>query len=163
MSKKRLIEKIVSGGQSGADRVALDWAILHGIPHGGWCPKGRVAEDGPIGLQYDLLETPSDRYAERTEWNIRDSDGTVIFSIREQLSGGSLTTLELARRYQKPHLHLSAAHGQLAAKTLRNWIMAHGIRVLNVAGPRVSEEPEIARFVEQVLNETFLPDELKAS
>jgi hypothetical protein len=163
MSKKRLIEKIVSGGQSGADRAALDWAITQGIPHGGWCPKGRVAEDGAIGVQYDLLETPSDRYAERTEWNVRDSDGTVIFSIREQLFGGSLTTLELAKRYQKPHLHLSAAHGQYAPRALRNWIGANKILVLNVAGPRVSEEPEIARFVEQVLNETFLRSEPRVS
>ncbi len=63
--------KIVSGGQTGADRAALDFAIAHGIPQGGWCPKGRKAEDGPIPDRYQLKETPSDNYAQRTEWNVR--------------------------------------------------------------------------------------------
>lgn len=80
--------KILSGGQTGTDRAALDWAIAHGIPHGGWCPKGRKAEDGPIDGRYQLQETPSSSYVERTEWNVRDSDGTVVFSIAAVLTGG---------------------------------------------------------------------------
>jgi hypothetical protein len=72
------IERIVSGGQTGADRAALDWAIARHVPHGGWCPKGRKAEDGVIDARYELMETPSDFYEERTLWNVRDSDGTVI-------------------------------------------------------------------------------------
>lgn len=67
-----LIEKLVSGGKTGADCAALDVAIRHGFPHGGWCPKGRLAEDGPIGGQYNLTETPSGDFIQRTEWNVRD-------------------------------------------------------------------------------------------
>ena len=73
--------KIVSGGQTGADRAALDWALRHNVECGGWCPKGRKAEDGPIDPKYPLKETPSAAYLQRTEWNVRDSDATVLFSI----------------------------------------------------------------------------------
>ncbi len=100
--------KIVSGGQTGADRAALDWAIKKGIPHGGWCPKGRKAEDGRIDAKYQLQDTPSSNYLQRTEWNVRDSDGTVILSIGKRLSGNSSGTLELAIKHRKPYLHLSA-------------------------------------------------------
>lgn len=71
-----LVDKIISGGQTGADRAALDWAIAIGVSHGGWCPKGRKAEDGEIDGRYNLRETPSADYPQRTEWNVRDSDGT---------------------------------------------------------------------------------------
>ena len=74
-----VIEKIVSGGQTGADRAALDFAIERGISQGGWCPKGRMAEDGPIHARYQLKETPSSGYVQRTEWNVRDGHGTVVF------------------------------------------------------------------------------------
>ncbi len=77
------VPKIMSGGQTGADRAALDFAIGHGIKHGGWCPKGRRAEDGAIDARYQLKETPSANFVQRTEWNTRDSDGTVVFSIGE--------------------------------------------------------------------------------
>ena len=76
-----MIEKIISGGQTGADRAALDWAIWRNIPHAGWCPKGRKALDGPLDYRYNLEETPSGNYLQRTEWNARDSDGTVIFTL----------------------------------------------------------------------------------
>ena len=85
----RVIQKIISGGQTGADRMALDWAISHEISHGGWCPKGRKAEDGPLGSKYLLKETPTSDYPQRTEWNVRDWDGTVIFSLARALTGGS--------------------------------------------------------------------------
>ena len=97
------IAKIASGGQTGADRAGLDFAIEHGIPHGGWCPKGRLAEDGPIDARYDLKETPSSNYLQRTEWNARDADGTVVFSIGPTLSGGSKKTVSLAHKHGKPH------------------------------------------------------------
>ncbi len=99
-----MIEKIISGSQTGADRAALDWAIEHGIPHGGWCPKGRLAEDCPIDARYQLQETPGSSYLQRTEWNVRDADGTVIFSITSGLSGGSKKTLDLAKKHNKPVL-----------------------------------------------------------
>lgn len=93
-----VIEKIVSGGQTGADRAGLDFAIEQAIPHGGWCPMGRLAEDGPIDSKYALTETPSASYPQRTEWNVRDSDATVIFTITAQLTGGSLKTWNVAKR-----------------------------------------------------------------
>src|SRR5579872_54855 len=102
-----MIEKIISGGQTGADRAALDFAIAQGIPHGSWCPKGRRAEDGAIDRHYQLAETPDADCAQRTEWNVRDADGTVILTIARQLSGGSKTTAEFAVQYRKPWLHLS--------------------------------------------------------
>src|SRR2546428_7239726 len=100
-----MIEKIISGGQTGADRAALDFAIARGIPHGGWCPRGRLAEDGVISDRYQLTETPSANSAQRTEGNVRDSDGTVIFSIGPKLTGGSKQTAEFARQHRKPCLH----------------------------------------------------------
>jgi hypothetical protein len=113
--------KIVSGGQTGADRAGLDWARKHGIPHGGWCPKGRRAEDGPIDAKYQLQESPSSNYLQRTEWNVRDSDGTVILSIGEHVTGGSLKTVELAIKHRKPHLHLSTSKDN-AASELKKWM-----------------------------------------
>lgn len=148
-----LIERIVSGGQTGADRAALDWAIEHNVPHGGWCPKGRKAEDGPLAARYNLIETPTDNYIQRTEWNVRDSDGTVIISISSTLSGGSRNTAEFADGYKKPWLHLSATReGYGASRLLRELVILHRIRVLNVAGPRAYSEPEVGRFVTRVLD-----------
>src|SRR5204862_6255637 len=126
---------IVSGGQTGADRAALDFAIEHGIPHGGWCPKGRVAEDGTIDPRYQLKETPSKNYVQRTEWNARDSDGTVVFSIPAALTGGSEQTTDLARQHHKPVLHLWRDGGLSSPEqALRQFIRDHDIQLLNVAG-----------------------------
>jgi len=101
-----LIDKIVSGGQTGADRRALDFAIERGIPHGGWCPRGRKAEDGSLNTRYRLRETPSSSYPQRTEWNVRDSDGTAVFSISPVLTGGSKKTVDLAHKHRKPVVHI---------------------------------------------------------
>jgi hypothetical protein len=152
-----VLARIQSGGQTGADRAALDWAIKHHIPHGGWCPKGRRAEDGPLDACYQLKETPSANYLQRTEWNVRDSGGTVVFSIGEHLTGGSLKTMELAIKHRKPHLHLSAASKDHAASELIQWIQQNNIRVLNVAGPRASKEPKVAEFVIAVLDAALTP------
>src|SRR5262245_64743943 len=130
-----MLSKIISGGQTGADRAALDWAIDRGKAHGGWCPNGRKAEDGTIDRRYNLVETPSEDYSQRTEWNVRDSDGTAVFSIRKELRGGSLLTVELAARYNKPVIHLCAQDEQADhAQELRSFIEMFGISVLNVAG-----------------------------
>jgi hypothetical protein len=101
------IPKFVSGRQTGADRTDLDWAIARGVPHGGLCPKGRKAEDGKISTRYQLKETPSNNYVQRSEWNMRDSDSTVAFSIAAVLTGGSKKTVQLAHEHRKPVLHLS--------------------------------------------------------
>jgi hypothetical protein len=100
------IAKVISGGQTGADRAALDFAIGAGIPHGGFCPRGRKAEDGPIAKCYELQEATSADYLQRTEWNVRDSDATVVFTIRSELSGGSLRTITFAKKHGKPSLHM---------------------------------------------------------
>src|SRR4051794_40670415 len=92
------LKRIVSGGQTGADRAALDWAIDNGIEHGGWCPNGRRAEDGHIDPRYQLRETPFSKYVQRNEWNVRDSDGTVLITIDSRLVGGTKQTLEFARK-----------------------------------------------------------------
>ena len=96
--------KIVSGGQTGADRAALDWALANGLPCGGWCPLGRLAEDGVIDARYPLRETPEPSPAQRTEWNVRDSDGTLIVSLAKRLIGGTRLTEDLTMRLAKPHL-----------------------------------------------------------
>jgi Circularly permutated YpsA SLOG family len=149
-----MLSKIISGGQTGADRAALDWAIGRGISHGGWCPKGRKAEDGTIDHRYNLVETPSEDYSQRTEWNVRDSDGTAVFSIRRELQGGSLLTAELASQYNKPMIHLRREDERTNhAQELRSFIKEFGISVLNVAGPRESDEPGVYRFAARVLDQ----------
>ena len=154
-----VLQKIISGGQTGADRAALDFAIARGIPHGGWCPRGRLAEDGAIPGRYQLSETPDSDFSRRTEWNVRDSDGTVIFSIAPALAGGSRQTAKLAQRYQKPCLLLSRERdGETAAGKLRDFLAGQGIKVLNVAGPRQSQEPEVGRFTIETLEQWRMSD-----
>jgi hypothetical protein len=147
---------IVSGGQSGADRAALDWAIAHGVSYSGWCPRGRRAEDGRIDACYALRETSSPGYGHRTEANVLNSDGTVIFSISEELTGGSRLTADLARKHGKPLLHLAAErHNEDHARVLYAFVEEHAIEVLNVAGPRASKEPRVGAFVRRVLTAAF--------
>jgi hypothetical protein len=133
---------VVSGGQTGVDRAALDAAIAAGIPHGGWCPRGRLAEDGAIPDRYALVEHASPDYAARTLANVVDSDGTLILA-RGALAGGTALTRALAERHAKPLLviDLDASPDPAA---VRAWIEAHDMRVLNVAGPRESQQPGIA-------------------
>ena len=152
-----MIGKIISGGQTGADRAALDVAIRHGMPHGGWCPKGRKAEDGPLGGQYQLIETPSASYLQRTEWNVRDSDGTVVFTLAPKANGGSLRTIESATRYRRPCLHLARLghSGEAPAVLLQQFVARHRISILNIAGSRESKEPGIYRWVTDVIEDAF--------
>lgn len=154
---KATLTRIISGGQTGADRAALDFAIARGLPHGGWCPQGRSAEDGIIPARYGLIETPTADTTQRTEWNVRDADGTVIFTIAETLSGGSEKTAQFADQHQRPCLHLSRVTiGARSVKMLEEFLQTNSIRVLNVAGPRQSEEPEVNSYVRGVL-EDLLP------
>jgi len=156
MEEQVRIEKIMSGGQTGADRAALEFAIKQGIPHHGWCPRGRKAEDGLIPSRFKLKETPSAGYSQRTEWNARDSDGTVVFTVTDQLEGGSKKTILCARRFGKPWLHLAAKRpGADHAGLLRRFVERNQIKVLNVAGPRGSEAPAISKFVTSTLRSAF--------
>jgi hypothetical protein len=155
------IKKIVSGGQTGADRGALDAAIEMGVPHGGWCPKGRLAEDGLIPSGYRLRETATPSYAERTEANVIDSDATVLFT-DGPATGGSLQTIEFAIRHGRPWLHVDIARMSYAqaANAICKWLagLSHtssscrGPRlVLNVAGSRESACPKMHRYVNAVV------------
>jgi hypothetical protein len=133
--------RVVSGGQTGVDRAALDVAIALGIPHGGWCPHGRRAEDGVIPARYALVEHESADYAARTQANVADADATLILA-RGPLSGGTALTRDLARRLRKPFLIVELGTGP-DPKAVREWLAGHAVGVLNVAGPRESQRPGI--------------------
>jgi hypothetical protein len=144
--------KIISGGQTGADRAALDAAIELSIPYGGWLPRGRKAEDGPVPKHYQLQEMASPDYRDRTRKNILDSDGTLIVSFGP-LTGGSALTEALAIRHNRPCLHLDMEHisSDKAVAALEQWLQKFEISTLNVAGPRASGEPRIYNTVKEML------------
>ena len=145
-----MLKKIVSGGQTGVDRAALDAARELGIPHGGWCPRGRLAEDGRIRRRYRLAETPSAGYAQRTGWNVRGSGATLIIN-RGRLDGGTLYTAQLAlERHRKPLLILHLGR-RIERSRVRAWLRRNRIRVLNVAGPRESKRRGIYRQAKALL------------
>jgi len=157
-----MITKIVSGGQTGADRAALDVALEEGIRHGGWVPKGRKTEDGPLPERYQLTEMPTESYPARTEQNVIDSDGTVVFSHGE-LTGGSAVTKELAMKHGRPvlHIELNKVNAFKAAETIATWVAENGIRVLNVVGPKASKDPQIYGAVYKVLTVTLYLDQIR--
>ncbi|HEV7929186.1 MAG TPA: putative molybdenum carrier protein [Nitrosospira sp.] len=148
-----VIHKIVSGGQTGADRAALDWAIARGIEHGGWCPAGRRAEDGAIPARYSLWQTPGRDYRQRTKWNVRDSDATLIITPSPELTSGSLFTQECARNLSRPYLHVHPC--TMWRDWIRTFLGTNSIRVLNVAGPRGSSAKNMDTFVHEVLDEVL--------
>jgi hypothetical protein len=143
------IERIISGGQSGVDRAALDVALERGVPCGGWCPQGRWAEDGAIDERYPLAETESDEPAARTRCNVRDADGTLLIVIGAP-DGGTALTQELADEMEKPLLLIDPRRDD-AADVVRGWLERSAISVLNVAGPRESEWPGIYRHARRLL------------
>lgn len=153
-----MIEKLISGGQTGADIAALDVALHYNFPYGGWCPKGRLSLDGPIPSKYQLTETPSASYPQRTEWNVRDSDGTVVFTFAKDPTGGSLKTIQLSKKHGKPCLHISRNMYDQAERIVR-FVNEHDIRVLNVAGSRESKDPGIHDWVKAILSYAFFWDE----
>jgi hypothetical protein len=155
---RTFLRRIVSGGQTGADRAALDAAIAVGIPHGGWVPCGRWAEDGPLPRRYRMKETPTRYVALRTDWNVRDTDATVIFS-HGKLTGGSALTHRLARKYKKPVLHVDFKGRSTvkALRLLRHWLDDVRPGTLNIAGPRASKDPRIYKRVHQVLSTLLQP------
>ncbi len=144
---------IISGGQTGVDRAALDVALEWGIPCGGWCPAGRLAEDGPIPGKYPLHETPLATYDQRTEWNVKRADGTLILVVGKP-SGGTRQAIEFARRYSKPCLVVDL-NNLVNFDVILDWIEQKGIRSLNVAGPRESTSPGVhdkaVRFLQDLL------------
>lgn len=137
-----MVSRIVSGGQTGVDRAALDVAMELGIPHGGWCPRGRRAEDGTIPARYQLVETDQLDYSVRTEANVLDSDGTLIL-YKHCLSGGTRLTDRFAVKHHRPCLCVDLTQ-PLDRASVSAWIDRNLVQVLNVAGPRESTMPGIA-------------------
>jgi hypothetical protein len=152
-----MLTKIVSGGQAGADQAGLDVAIKLGIPHGGWIPKGRLTEDGPLPEHYQLQEMATDSYPKRSEQNVIDSDGTLLIS-HGKLTGGSDFTRKMAEEHNKPWLHLDMENMSFsyASRMLQSWIIDNGIKVLNVAGPRASKDPKIYDATVKILEGALL-------
>lgn len=142
--------QIISGGQTGVDRAALDVAIQWDIPHGGWCPRGRLAEDGRIPDRYRLDETDSPEYPVRTERNVLDSDATLILCHGEP-SGGTDLTRRLAEQYGRPCLVVDLDDPAPPEDVLA-WVAEQRIDRLNVAGPRESQNPGIADEVRWYLS-----------
>ena len=133
------LSKIISGGQTGVDRAALDAAMILNIPNGGFCPKGRRAEDGIIPDIYNLDETLSFEYAERTKKNVQHSQGTLIL-FWDTIKNGSLTTLEYSRVLDKPHFIVDMKKTpKYQIKKIDRWIKNNQIKILNIAGPRENE------------------------
>jgi len=165
------IAKIISGGQTGADRAGLDASLTAGVAHGGWCPRGRLAEDGPIPDQYELIESESPWYATRTEWNVRDSDATLVFSFGPA-RGGTGATIGYAKRLHRPWLHLMLENltDQQAEERIMDWLKNmpkqkslkldsefqsknknHQNLTLNIAGSRASSSPLIYGRVYEIV------------
>lgn len=136
----RSIVKLVTGGQSGVDRACLDVAMSLGIPCGGWCPQGRLAEDGVLPERYPLTETESPDPSQRTEFNVRDSDATLVLWDGRGTDGTRLT-VECANRYNRPLLCMSPS--QFDRKSFEDWVERVNPRVLNIAGPRESTQPGV--------------------
>ena len=160
MRISHMITRIISGGQTGADRAALDFAIKHNLHYGGWVPKGRKTEDGTLPEKYQLQEMPTPDYSKRTKQNVLDSDGTLIVS-HGFLTGGSALTEFLAEEHNKPYLHidLNLLSMQEAAQIINQWIQSYKLKVLNVAGPRASKDPKIYQAIMNLLEKAFLLNE----
>ena len=153
-----MVKRIVSGGQTGVDRAALDFSLQAGIAGGGWVPKGRIAEDGIIPARYsNLQETEADDPKIRTELNVRDADGTLLIT-RGTPTGGSAFTVEVATRLGKPVLHIDLAEESVeqGSRRLLRWLQDFQLRILNVAGPRSSEDHEIYALTMTLLQRAFL-------
>lgn len=153
---KFLVQKIISGGQTGVDRAALDFALEQKISCGGFCPKGRLAEDGTIPQHYPLTETETDVYEERTELNVLNSDGTLIITPALPLTGGTLYTQEFAEQISKPCFIFLIEKNLLEQKIkFYKWLSENKIRILNVAGPRESTNPGISGKSKSILEMTL--------
>ena len=138
------------------DRAALDAAIKLAVAHGGWIPKGRITEDGPLPEKYKLKETRSASYAERTAKNVQDADGTLIIS-RGQLTGGSEYTREVAIKHQRPWLHIDLKQTAAfqAASAINQWVLQNEVEILNIAGPRASKDPGVYQDALNIIESAY--------
>lgn len=151
-----MIRKIVSGGQTGVDQAALDAAIKLGIPHGGWVPKGRKTENGPLPSKYNMQEMPTSNYTDRTEQNVLDSDGTLIIS-RGRLTNGSEYTQKMAMKHNRPWLHIDLNKKPKfhASTIIITWLDENRVEILNVAGPRASKDSELYLDVVNIIEGVY--------
>ena len=154
--------KLISGAQTGADRAGLDFAIANNLPHGGWCPAGRRAEDGCIPDKYQLQETESSDYKERTEKNVLEAHATVIFNMGHKMSPGSGLTARLCHKYHKPYVVLYMMSATDDAKAIKDMIFGEfpGLNnmpefIMNVAGNRESTTPGVHDYVMRVLHQVI--------
>ena len=153
--RNRLIhlpQKIISGGQTGVDRAGLEVAIALGIEHGGWCPRGRLAEDGSVPSRYELVENDSTDYTVRTRQNVVDSDATLIL-YEQRLSGGTMLTRRIASELGKPFLCIRI-HQDVEAE-ITSWLIETKPASLNIAGPRESSSPGIESRAMEMLMRVF--------
>ena len=144
-----IIQKIISGGQTGVDRAALDSALNHNIEIGGWCPAGRKSEDGYIPDKYLLQETKTEGYYKRTLLNIKNSDGTLILNFGE-LEGGTLLTKNLCEKHNKPYILVQLEQNCL--DDIVGWVIENSVVTLNVAGPRGSKDENIYPLTYELMN-----------
>jgi hypothetical protein len=142
---------IISGGQCGVDRAALDFALQKGMGCGGWCPKGRKAEDGTIPERYPLKETPSEEYSERTKCNVDDSEGILIIYL-DRMDEGTEFTLRYAKEKSKP-VFLFRESEWIDIAEFNGWLNVNNIKVLNVVGPRESNAKGAYEFALNTLEE----------
>ena len=148
---------VISGGQTGVDRGAHDAALGLGVPCGGWCPAGRLAEDGVIPARYPVSELRGAGYDERTRKNVENSDGTLIITFGHA-SGGTARTIEVCQKLGRPHLIVDAASITFAEAVWRavRFVREEDIRGLNVAGPRASGEPRGYDYARSLVRELCL-------
>lgn len=157
--KKYPVQMIISGGQTGVDRAALDFALEKKIVCGGWCPLGRRAEDGRIPEKYPLKQASSELYQHRTRLNVRDSDATLIITDGSR-SRGTMLTGKCARQYCKP-LYIIGSSSKESIEGLLKWLEKYGPRVLNIAGPRGSEGSGIESLAMSILKKSLKRSRIK--
>ena len=157
-----MLKKIISGGQTGAERAALDVAINFNIHYSGWLPKGRMAEDGPISDMYHLHEMPIPSYSKKTEQNALHADANLIIS-HSPLSGSSSYTKKIAMKHGLPWIHVDLSNVSIfqAAVIVLRWIEKNNIKILNVTGPNASQDPNIYEDVTNILEAVILLDPVK--
>jgi len=145
--------KIISGGQTGADRAALDAAIELGLDYGGAIPRGRLTENGSLDLKYKrMTEIETEIYSARTEKNVVDSDATLLFTLG-RIGEGTALTMKLAERYNKPHLHIELTEktDKIAVGIINKWLKETRPSILNVAGSRESTSRGVYARVYSIL------------
>ncbi|WP_236953326.1 putative molybdenum carrier protein [Immundisolibacter cernigliae] len=146
---------MISGGQTGVDRAALDVALELGLPCGGWCPAGRRAEDGPIDARYPLAQTDTIDYAERTRRNVAEADATLVLC-HGGLGGGTLLTVEAACALDKPCLVIDLRRPWQPLEVQR-WLQACAVTSVNLAGPRETGAPGIHALASDFLRAVLAP------